>query len=221
MQAAEATPAAGASTGVAAGCSGVQLTSSVLDVINGVYGSQPSPSSSRQWPQLTLHDRPLMASSSPPQPFDKGSTPAGDDAAADDAVVGGFDSSVNSTAETQTRKEATEQLQLLLAPCKDAQAASEAAASPQDMDKQDEASDNSSSSDGRALLAATDTMLSEHSRVQVELSGYLQQLGSRAGEDGEPLVHLEEEYAVLVERLLREGRAQGYRALQGWEGPHR
>lgn len=58
-------------------------------------------------------------------------------------------------------------------------------------------------------------------RLQQELSGYLQQLGSRADEEGEPLVLMTEDYGLLVERMLREGRALQYRALQGWEGPHR
>lgn len=83
-------------------------------------------------------------------------------------------------------------------------------------------SDASSSADGKALLASMDGLLAERSKLQRELSGYLQQLGSQEDGEGEPLVLLAgQEYALLVERLLREGRAQQYRALHGWEGPHR
>jgi hypothetical protein len=80
---------------------------------------------------------------------------------------------------------------------------------------------SSSSADGQALLAAMDGMLAERGRLQQELGGYLQQLSSKADAEGQPLVQMSEDYNVLVERMLHEGRAQQYRALQGWEGPHR
>jgi hypothetical protein len=81
--------------------------------------------------------------------------------------------------------------------------------------------DSSSSADGQALLAAMDGMLADRGKLQLELGGYLQQLSSKADDEGQPLVQMSEDYNVLVEQMLREGRAQQYRALQGWEGPHR
>jgi hypothetical protein len=83
-----------------------------------------------------------------------------------------------------------------------------------------ESAEEDSSAD-HALLDGIDAMLSERSRLQQELSGYLQQLGSREDKEGEPLVLMTEDYGLLVERMMREGRALQYRALQGWEGPHR
>jgi hypothetical protein len=77
--------------------------------------------------------------------------------------------------------------------------------------------------DSAALLAHVDGLLDARSKVQAELGGYLQHLSSQEDGEGQLLqARLDSEaYGVLVERLLAEGRAQSYRALQGWKGLHR
>lgn len=93
-----------------------------------------------------------------------------------------------------------------------------------------------------ALLAHVDGLLSARAAVTAQLGSYLDSLsadegrhaapqhsddsgnddGSNSGStSGPPLVELPADFDVLVERLLRAGRAQQYRALQGWPGPRR
>lgn len=199
------------------GCSGGQLTSSVLDIINSLYGaSKPA----------------AEAASGPAVDGDKSSDlPAGEAsaAAALDAVGSvsqaaadgaGCDSVQQHAADDVDVQDSTQQA------CEEAESA--APEGDDDSPGSDPLADSSAApppttTSNTALLAAIDGGLAERSRLQQELSGYLQQLGSRSDGEGAPLVVLADggEYALLVERLLREGRAQHYRALDGWEGPHR
>jgi hypothetical protein len=221
--------------------SGGQLTSSVLNIIDYLYGGQDAAAASSQaWQQqqqpLSLEDQPLKS-----MPV----TPAATNAAAAAAAAAQEDSEQQTAPDSQVsadRQAAEEEENLLtqaataekngseLQPdcpyvqeeagvSTDAEADSTLAADEPAL--ADNSTAKTSSTEGKAMLAAMDGLLAERSRLQQELSGYLQQLGSREDGEGEPLVMLSEEYALLVERLLREGRAQQYRALQGWDGPHR
>lgn len=218
------------------------------DIIDSLYGAQPAATTavrlSQAWQQrLSVEDQPLR--DMPVAPAAAGQSAAGAvQASAESAGPSSEDAS--SSSQAQQLQEGQEQLQegqvqesegsnsreelsnisssgeddqqaVQQTPLRTGQgslADSNADAPPAD-------ENSSSTADGQVLLAAMDGMLAERGRLQLELGGYLQQLSSRADDEGQPLVQMSGDYNVLVERLLREGRAQQYRALQGWEGPHR
>lgn len=211
--------------------SGGQLTSSVLNIIDSLYGSQAASHRQSWQQQLSVQDQPLRdmpvrlpsASAaaedlpSAGQEAQQGpSASSGDrEQQQDSAAAGCLQEGIVSEQSSSTCAPASTQHHHLREQQDDQQEDSQP-----DGAAQESPADEDSSAD-HALLDGMDAMLSERSRLQQELSGYLQQLGSRADEEGEPLVLMNEDYGLLVERMLREGRALQYRALQGWEGPHR
>lgn len=212
-------PAAGTSIGG-------QLTSSVLDIIDSLYGAQPAAAVrlSQTWhQQLSLQDQPLRDMPVAPTAArhsvtDAAVSPAGAAEAAQEVNV---EDESDGQGPQQLHEGQQDHLQVHQQEeqqdsgvCNQSIPIDSTADAP-------ELYDSSSSAADHALLASMDGMLAERSKLQLELGGYLQQLSSKADDEGQPLVQLSEDYDVLVERMLREGRAQQYRALQGWEGPHR
>lgn len=201
---------------------GSQLTASVLDVINGVYGGAPDapdrpPGAAAATAAgalvgagsaVSLHEHSAEASSS-------ATAEAGD---GDDA--GG--SSTAAPAEPELSSSSLVSTQPSEPPCAGAPLeTAESAAAPGG----DEAAAvvASPEEDSVALLARVGGLLDARGKVQAELGGFLQRLSRQDDGEGQLLqARLDSEaYGVLVERLLAEGRAQSYRALQGWKGPHR
>lgn len=220
--------------------SGGQLTSSVLNIIDSLYGGQAAAARQSWQQQLSTKDQPLrdmpVQPVPPPAPADavQGAAQEAEQAASDDT-----------DAETEEAAQGSDENAEAGRPegpgCSAAVsagiAASELPSSPgstvhadgQPADQQHSQLDcaaaepdaTEDSSADRDLLAGMEEVLAERSKLQQELSGYLTQLGAREDGEGQPLVDMVQDYGVLVERLLREGRAQQYRALQGWDGPHR
>lgn len=217
---------------------GGQLTSSVLNIIDSIYGTQQEavPSSHAWQQQLTLQDQPLrdmpVAPAAQSAAAGTEAAPAGSgvEQSAEEADSG---VSTGSGYTQQASAQQPDEQQEGSAGTSDAEADSSSQRDGEDVQQEqqqieetssstaDAPSAEESSAGSKAMLAAMDGMLAERSKLQQELSGYLQQLSSKEDGEGEPLVLMAEDYAVLVERMLREGRAQQYRALQGWEGPHR
>jgi hypothetical protein len=222
-----------------------QLTSSVLNIIDCLYGGAAAAASSshawqQQQQQLSLQDqalREMPVAAASQQPPAAGSEQAAAEAAPSDRPDATAEQLEQVSSEVhrpdsagRLSTNADTSYAVVQAPDPEQQQQQEGADTTADEHEPADAagdgsiasSDADSSADGKALLASMDGLLAERSRLQQELSGYLQQLGSQEDGEGEPLVVLAgQDYALLVERLLREGRAQQYRALQGWEGPHR
>jgi len=212
-----------------------QLTSSVLDIINSLYGGQAAPNTGQPWHQLSQQDQPLMALAAAAADAVKAAAGEADEADAEPAprssspgTQQGVDNSAGAVLSSTLSAEAAS------SPLSDASGSQQTPAlirqqpqqgeeevQPGQQDHGELQGSDDSLTDSQARLAAMDGMQYDSSGLQQELSCYLQELNSKEDEDGSPLVQLTGDYAVLVERLLREGRAQHYRALQGWEGPHR
>lgn len=237
MQAGEALAA---NLGDSADASGGQLTSSVLNIIDCLYGGQDAAAASSQaWQQqqqpLSREDQPLKDMPVTSAPAHAAATENIEQQTAPDSQGGADSQAEEQQQASEQASDADSEGTELQAGCSDehdaAATASHAGADSTQQAKRaqeqdstsaaDEPAAEDSSAEGKAMLAAMDGLLAERGRLQQELSGYLQQLSSREDGEGEPLVMLSEDYAVLVERLLSEGRAQQYRALQGWDGPHR
>lgn len=226
-----------------------QLASSVLNIIDSLYGGTAAAASSshawQQQQQLSLQDQPLREMLVVAAPQHAAASEA--EQAAAEAAPPGIPDTAGSQAAGQLQQVCSNVCRPdspgSLSTDEEAGGAADVqAADPEQHEQRQQeesadtaadepsaaggdsraSSDATSSADGKALLASMDGLLAERSKLQQELSGYLQQLGSQEDGEGEPLVLLAgQAYALLVERLLREGRAQQYRALHGWEGPHR
>jgi hypothetical protein len=188
----------------------------VLDVINSLYSAQAG----QTWQQQQQPEPSVQGQDPAPQGV-PASAAASRGFCADGGLAGELSKEASGSSSAQAAAEVQEQPQ----PHQDASAAAAAGAHADDAAAAS-AADGEGDGDGaapdtQAVLAAVDGMLAGRSRLQVELGGYLQDLSSKADSEGQPLVQMSEDYAVLVERLLREGRAQQYRALEGWGGPHR